>query len=560
MHAKNKECKVDVCAMVAAVYPKRNVDMFASDYARYVENLDTNCLFLRHHRECDPKECMHIRREYIQQRQNIYVKLGLTEMKAVVLCQMLDELHVAKYHLIDIGLRYKADGSECDVDNDEDEQKLADFDRTLAIMKAAMTTRRAEFRKIRGRDQSPNVLSKFVTETATQGNHADGEEKKSSESDNPMTHYSFGFRFAYWPFYERNENSRVMIPGTDLMEVGNSGGKYRLCDFFVAPSLSSIKAEVLNSADAPISNEQYKETLEVAKFKHGAFKREMRRADHVFESVYNVREGSVITLPHILAIILYTDYDSLSAAFSRSFRKMSVSETVDSVKRRHSFYAHWARALREAVECWGTSLEKAPSIKDFYHGLSQPMLFSNFCQSFHGPTSTTLQFEVAVTFSNQGHCDNGIVIGLKNNGSANSFFDCRRWSRFAAESEMLFVGGFNQMEICKLTVVGATLKLDRWIRSLRYLSAAFCGNTVSDKMTRSDARIARLLVAHAMNDENQQNDNGHTIPIYVKQLFRNMLDSLTKITFDVGYFSSNAAFNDMAGNTRYGFKIISDIR
>ena len=72
----------------------------------------------------------------------------------------------------------------------------------------------------------------------------------------------------------------------------------------------------------------------------------------------------------------------------------------------------WAKKLREAVECYGTSFKES-QISDFYHGISGKMVFDGFQQRFCAPTSTTLQWQTALTFAQQNGED-GIIITLKN--------------------------------------------------------------------------------------------------------------------------------------------------
>ena len=524
MHAKNHEFKVDVVDLVLAIYP--NLDLFVVDYARYVESVDKDRFFARNQAKCNLAQCAHIKREYVMTRGDLQETYDLNESKAISLCQMLDQLHIVKYHLIDIGLRHKADRDEGNIDGDE--HKDADFDRTLSAMRNSLTAKRTAFRAMRGSNRNEKVLSKFVTETALENGDAD--EKCSVDSHQSMANYSFGFRFFYWPFYKGNEATTTIITGNNLMELGNTGMAQndRLCDFFVAPSFVSLKHEALNATGASLSIVEYDGTMETAKLKHRALKREMNGACYVWDTIYNIKAGSVISLHHIMAVLLYTDHDALSAAFTRSFRKLSVSESVESVKRRHSRFANWAKALREAVECWGTPLIVAADYApEFYHGLSTKMLFSGFRQFFRGPTSTSLQFEVAVTFANQGANQNGIVIALKNDRSANFFFNCIRWSRFSAESEMLFVGGFQLLEICRLSVIGTALRFDRWIRGLSVLSSALQGQPMPEKVTRADAKTVHLLVACALKEE-----IARVIPVYIQKLLGNMLN-VTRIELDI---------------------------
>eukprot|EP01084_Bolivina_argentea_P149206 260686_1 len=166
-----------------------------------------------------------------------------------------------------------------------------------------------------------------------------------------------------------------------------------------------------------------------------------------FETLYCIKRGSPITLQHILAIMFYTNFSELSAAFSQSFRKLTDDEDDNILLQRHSQYAHWAKYLREALDLWGTNFFESKACKPvFYHGLSSKMLFGGYNQHFCSPTSTTLQYSTAVMFANQGQGD-GIVITLRNDGSATMFFNCIPWSDFAGESEMLFPGGLFAVEI-----------------------------------------------------------------------------------------------------------------
>eukprot|EP01083_Nonionella_stella_P080984 222809_1 len=127
----------------------------------------------------------------------------------------------------------------------------------------------------------------------------------------------------------------------------------------------------------------------------------------------------------------------------------------------------------------------------FIMAYPKKMVFGGFKQYFCCPTSTTLQFETAIMFANQHEGDEeGIVINIKNNGAAISFFDCIRWSDYAGESEMLFLGGFNQLEICGLTVIDneVNVRYDAWIQSIRIFQTGMTrGQESTEKVTASNA-------------------------------------------------------------------------
>ena len=557
---------MDVVDLISAIYLKRNIaiDLFIVDYARYVESVDKEWFFAQDQTKCNMTQCAYIRREYVMTRKDFQETYDLKENKAIALCQMLDQLHVVKYHLIDIGMRYKADADGGDADG-EIEHKDVDFDRALFAMKNSMTDKRTAFRVMRGSD-GDNVLSKFVTDTATNDDNADDDDEKgTAPSTKPMASYSFGFRFFYWEFFKENKEAMVQVPLRGLTERGNFDidQNYKLCDFFVAPAFLSIKHEALNATGTPLDIREYDGTMQTAMLKYRALNREMAGADCQWRTLYGVKGGAFISLDHIMAVLLYTDHDAFSAAFTRSFRKLFASESVHSVKRRHSCFANWAKALREAVECWGTPMHDAVDYApELYHGLSTQFLFDGFRQPFRGPTSTSLQFEVAVTFANQGTNQNGIVIAIQNNRVANSFFNCIRWSRFSAESEMLFIGGFQAMLICRLSVIGTALRFDRWIRALAILSSVFKGQPVSEKVTRTDAETVHLLVAHALNGDCKLLANEPAIPVYVEKLLLNQLNSVTTISFALSRFIKGVQHVHVGRGLRipsFGFNAISDV-
>ena len=137
-----------------------------------------------------------------------------------------------------------------------------------------------------------------------------------------------------------------------MMEAGNvhTNVAYRYCDLFIQPKYKNIKEEVMNvSNSCSISPIQHQNTLKKSELKYSALSQYVNGANHIFKIVYGISAGSKIKLHHILAVLLYCNHTILSAAFSKSFRKLKVSETDESLKNRHSLYANWAKKLKEAV-------------------------------------------------------------------------------------------------------------------------------------------------------------------------------------------------------------------
>eukprot|EP01084_Bolivina_argentea_P268186 455453_1 len=60
-----------------------------------------------------------------------------------------------------------------------------------------------------------------------------------------------------------------------------------------------------------------------------------------------------ISMAQLLVIIIYCDQTDLCTEFTASFRKKSIHEPVNSVKKRNAEFATFARLLRETVEYFG---------------------------------------------------------------------------------------------------------------------------------------------------------------------------------------------------------------
>eukprot|EP01084_Bolivina_argentea_P304203 525301_1 len=68
---------------------------------------------------------------------------------------------------------------------------------------------------------------------------------------------------------------------------------------------------------------------------------------------YGIKNGSGITIQHIMCIILYTDWTDLSCQYSKTFRKTSANQSINYIKQRNSEYAIWSRLMRETIQYYG---------------------------------------------------------------------------------------------------------------------------------------------------------------------------------------------------------------
>ena len=116
---------------------------------------------------------------------------------------------------------------------------------------------------------------------------------------------------------------------------------------------------------------------------------------HYYDTEFQIIKGEPIGIDHIFAIIVYTDMSDFCRVYRESYRQMKSDKDENAVRARHKDFYHFARALFEAVEFFGQSMESTLAV---HHGLSVKLLFEQFTAYFHQPISTTTAYSVGTTF------------------------------------------------------------------------------------------------------------------------------------------------------------------
>eukprot|EP01084_Bolivina_argentea_P038134 70527_1 len=462
----------DLYDIVCGEYPNHDINHLLIDYYHFVQNLDKDKVYINdENNECPIGECKHLKRAY-RDKNSFKLDHQRHTAKTLIIQQILEQIHIIKHHLIHLGMRYIENG------NDEQPQIL--------MMRKELLIKREKFEKITNRKQSKFVT--YILEKETEEKYDDENNKES------MVEYGFGFRFFYHSYYKNKQIKQEQIPGAikGLIDYGNAAinSSYTFKEWYISPTYGSMKEEVLVKY---LCIEQFNHEAEKAALKLSAYKHSIKGSPKRFEIIYSMKEGTVITIKHILSLMLCINFSNLSYEFSTSFRKIKQRESDESVRRRHAKFYHFAKYLRETVECFGTTFDETKQ-SSFFHGISQKMSFSGFQTKFYGPTSMTTQYAVAIRFAT----NNGIVIRIKNGGySTNSFFDCRIWGDFPAESETLFLGGLYDLEFDGLTEISTAINYDEWIRAMRIFHTGFIkGMTSSDRILQHD----KYLI-HGLTDE-----------------------------------------------------------
>ena len=150
---------------------------------------------------------------------------------------------------------------------------------------------------------------------------------------------------------------------------------------------------------------------------------------------WGIPKDEVISKDRIISIILYTDYSTLSAHFTSTFRKSNTFEPIQATIQRHRNYYWWARKLRETVKVYGSTYEYDDTFRGpFYCGMSFVMTMPRFSMELYSPTSTSCQIAVALKFSGNA----GLIMEFNNNVGSSTMipgFDVSWISAFKEEDE-----------------------------------------------------------------------------------------------------------------------------
>eukprot|EP01083_Nonionella_stella_P281823 959102_1 len=188
------------------------------------------------------------------------------------------------------------------------------------------------------------------------------------------------------------------------------------------------------------------------------FQNDFKKAQVHFDSDHRKIHYPFLLLEHILALIIWCNYDALNYAFSETFRESEFQYIYNKICQ----YFHFGMNLKQAVHEHGTRIMDG-TIKRFYRGLSKTLVFSETAIHINGPFSTTLSFEVAVQFAGIG-----VVVELRDELGFNKYFPVSWLSNYANERECLFID--NEYPLTIVNIVSASIFGNQYATILNTLS------------------------------------------------------------------------------------------
>eukprot|EP01084_Bolivina_argentea_P228140 385374_1 len=242
------------------------------------------------------------------------------------------------------------------------------------------------------------------------------------------------------------------------------------------PIFKNLKEEALNNPYAPMTKDNWNQTLRKSKIFHNSWAG--TRIQTKFNGSYNDQvtghkadwnEDTKILLPEVVTLKLYTDFDKLQFELKKCFRFETFqhilqqkrhptdSEIIAETKkyevakqqleyRLKNFY-HWRGLLLIILNKFGTKLNTENNMI-LYHGVNKKMIISPSQKyAFHGPLSTTSSYHVARTFATA----KGMVLKITSHFPRLNYcnaFDASLISDYPEEQEWLV--GFMYLRVLKM--------------------------------------------------------------------------------------------------------------
>eukprot|EP01084_Bolivina_argentea_P065952 120229_1 len=429
------------------------------------------------------------------------------DSKTQYIIDIMDTLHCFFMHSFDVGFRIR---SKDLIDIDETKQNDYDLytDSQMEKLSKILDRNRKQLQNVRGLQRLST--SKFVTDMKND----DNDDSKLENDKIEMDSYSFGHEYNYW-----DKNSKHLITAQrNFIEA-----KYEnLCD------------ELLNNKILSINKQSFDTETEKAQNKLKTDYAKQLIADNYMIHRYNIREGTQISLQHILAIIFYTSYDTLSYNFSKTFRSTNKTETFNDCKARNSEYALWSRLLCEAVNVFGKTVgyKWGSKIKIFYHGINCLLYFSSFVSTFNSPISTSPQITVAAIFAKP----NGVIIELGKDAPSLRYFNCSWLSSYSSEDERLFIMPRDplsqQLRFVSIRSIATNSNYYRYMHALTSFNYVIDNqdddiNDRDHKVRKRDVQIINKLLKTFLNGEK------NNFPLYINDLFEIFVKNKTEIQIKI---------------------------
>eukprot|EP01084_Bolivina_argentea_P260460 439864_1 len=320
------------------------------------------------------------------------------------------------------------------------------------------------------------------------------------QSHNTNILYSFGHLYEYGP-----------LGGEDEKEFPDP--KY----IITKPKYKSLKEELTSNPFAVMNINQFNNELKKTTI-HYKSKYWREYYQHWKKTTAFPEQWSNLPMETILccliALMTYCNFDAIQYEFSKTYRKITSEESVESMAKRHSYFYFLGKFVTFCVNTFGT---EAPLYQSYYHGIGEQILFPTITSAFiYGPLSTTTTFEVAMHFAGA----TGLVIEF---GAAKGTYELgKRFICNWLSEKMYFIN---------VTHLGSGFELQEMMEVCRILQHLHASAALSVVETM-EKKLMMKLIYNKLHSTNFDYPAFETLHPYAMKLFHQFCDSKKVLVID----------------------------
>eukprot|EP01084_Bolivina_argentea_P193223 331523_1 len=522
-----------------------------------------NILFSESESQCKIKNCLLFRRNQRNRTiDNRKLYFNHNDQRSIIQQQLIDRIHSYYYHSYDCGYRISKQEKER-INNQEskinhENNSYDTFDRNIYAINNLIKLKRSSLDKITEFTRLNWKNNKFSMQI----------DEKQQEND-----YSFGKRYFYWKCYQDQYSSLHHDPAHQFegMSVGSkppANPGYVLRDWYIDPKYKNFKQELLTNSICTLPLSAWHNLMMKANdhIQTDITRHEMCCVRKESALYYEMHYAQPMSIHHLIAMMVYCNFDILQQKFTETFRYQSKNESDTELKERHRNYHHLGRLLREFAECYGVCTVGLLKNINLYHGLNGHFSFSSLIAYIAGPLSTTTEYSVAVSFSNQ-NCQ-GMILSINMNKmdwkikynegpeafSRISCIDCRLLSDYVSEQEIFFIGGLNKFTFNTVIEASTGTNYSKYVNGLNQMTycmsngdgiAKYCVDpTVLYEPNVAKSKEERQMVFRLLSHELYRHFPNHPYshefkgcPQYIKKLLCTHCQNIRSIQFFNGKYN-----------------------
>eukprot|EP01084_Bolivina_argentea_P155020 270182_1 len=405
-----------------------------------------------------------------------------SELKLIVLYQILDAIHCYYCHSYDTGHKISPKHKDTINANDSD----------------------SYFHRVRNIILSTSQTTQFYTSDKFNQLQMDFEEIK--ETEQIQGSYNFGKEFVY---SGKKSDGKIFVI--------DQGRK-----LIVMKKWRNFKEELTNNAVCTIEIQQ--------------FNNEYRKANIKFNSHHRKKTCTKLLKNEILALMCYTNFDNLQSQLSKTYYKNF---------QNHGEFWNFAYLLKKSMsQCiefeYSLQNNKDPKILKLYHGIDKKLSFPAYLEcNIWSPLSTTSSVEVAINFSNNNQ---GFIIEFNINtkyvGYNNTRYLSVNWlSDFHAENEYLFVQSGLKLQINDIIEPSTDIHYKPLLKAMLILQRLTRVDKWDFDVPESIQKLVTKIIQHRLcrNDAkvnlNKPYPNFESLNKYGNEMLRTFHSNMDKVDY-----------------------------